>query len=70
MANLFQLQQDKTKELMTENFFLPKTSLAVFSGNFLYLYHANNKGSRTKPGGLGKKSGKSVEEEGPVFDAA
>ena len=28
------------------------------------------KGSRTKPGGLGKKSGKSVEEEGPVFDAA
>ena len=27
-------------------------------------------GSRTKPGGLGKKSGKSVEEEGPVFDAA
>ena len=36
------MQQDKTKELMTENLFLPKTSLAVFSGNFLYMYHAND----------------------------
>ena len=28
------MQQDKTKELMTEHFLLPKTSLGVFSGNF------------------------------------
>ena len=27
------MQQDKTKELMTENFLLPKTSSGVFSGN-------------------------------------
>jgi|GEM_PF-2167622 len=31
------MQQDKNKELMTENFLLPKTSLGVFSGNFFYV---------------------------------
>ncbi len=37
MVNLLQMQQDKNKELMTENFLLPKTSLGVFSGNFFYV---------------------------------
>ena len=37
MLNLLQMQQDKTKELMTEHFLLPKTSLGVFSGNFFYV---------------------------------
>mgnify|MGYP003392525960 CR=1 FL=1 len=42
-----------------------KDWIIVYSETF-----PDKKGSRTKPGGLGKKSGKSVEEEGPVFDAA
>ena len=44
--------------------------LFCFYSEGQHLFYSTKHGSRTKPGGLGKKSGKSVEEEGPVFDAA
>ena len=57
---------DRRKKLFVHDEFGPKVEMPVS----YYFRNFKKMGSRTKPGGLGKKSGKSVEEEGPAFDAA